>query len=75
MYVPCSAQSLLIKAVIGGLRGECRRIEDKFTAYNMELRPVAIRLDTDALHGNMQPDLTRGGSFKVMRALFETNRH
>lgn len=40
------------EGVLGGLRGENRRIEDKFTSMGMELKLVQIALDLSGQHGN-----------------------
>lgn len=38
--------------VLGGLRGEFRRIEDKFVDHGMEMKLVQIPFDLTNLHGN-----------------------
>lgn len=38
--------------VLGGLRGEYRRIEDKFVDMGMELKTVQLQFDVSSLHGN-----------------------
>ncbi|CAK9043211.1 unnamed protein product [Durusdinium trenchii] len=38
--------------ILNGLRGEARRIEDKFTNAGMELKNVSICFDTSGCHGN-----------------------
>lgn len=40
------------EGILGGLRGEARRIEDKFTSMSMELKTVHVALDHSASHGN-----------------------
>lgn len=39
-------------AILGGLRGENRRIEDKFVSMGMEMKPVHIHLDLSHQQGN-----------------------
>ena len=39
-------------AILGGLRGENRRIEDKFDQMNMEMKLVQILLDLSGQQGN-----------------------
>lgn len=38
--------------ILGGLRGEYRRVEDKFVSLGCELKTVQIMLDVRGLHGN-----------------------
>ena len=40
------------EGVLGGLRGEYRRIEDKFISMGMELKNVQVALDLTDTHGN-----------------------
>lgn len=40
------------EGVLGGLRGEYRRIEDKHVSMGMELKNVQITFDLTATHGN-----------------------
>jgi hypothetical protein len=40
------------EAILGGLRGENRRIEDKFDQMNMEMKLVQILLDLSGQQGN-----------------------
>ena len=44
-------------AILGGLRGENRRIEDKFVSVGMEMKPVHIFLDLSHQQGNQSLDL------------------
>ena len=44
-------------AILGGLRGENRRIEDKFVSMGMEMKPVHIFLDLSHQQGNQSLDL------------------
>ena len=38
--------------MLGGLRGEYRRIEDKFISMGMELKNVQVAFDLTDTHGN-----------------------
>lgn len=38
--------------VLGGLRGEHRRVEDKMISMGIEMKNVQITLDLKAQHGN-----------------------
>ena len=40
------------EGVLGGLRGEYRRIEDKFISMGMELKNVQVAFDLTDTHGN-----------------------
>ena len=40
------------EAILGGLRGENLRIEDKFDQMNMEMKLVQILLDLSGQQGN-----------------------
>lgn len=40
------------EGILGGLRGECRRVEDKFVSMGMELKSVQITFDLAQQHGN-----------------------
>jgi len=46
------APLLSSNSVLGGLRGEMRRIEDKLMENNLEMRLINIRLGQSRLHGN-----------------------
>lgn len=46
------APLLASDSILGGLRGEMRRIEDKFLDLGMEMKTVAIPFNVDQLHGN-----------------------
>ncbi|CAE7889335.1 unnamed protein product [Symbiodinium microadriaticum] len=48
------APALASEGVLHGLRGEFRRIEDKFLSLEMELKSVNVLINTDTVHGNRQ---------------------
>ena len=50
--VLCVCPMLAGEGVLGGLRGENRRIEDKFVSLGMEMKQVQIMLDLQGQHGN-----------------------
>lgn len=40
------------EGVLNGLRGEYRRVEDKFMSMNMELKTAQVMFDLTTQHGN-----------------------
>ncbi|CAK9039774.1 unnamed protein product [Durusdinium trenchii] len=46
------APLLAAEGLLGGLRGEYRRLEDKFTSMNMEVEMVQVTFCLEQLHGN-----------------------
>lgn len=43
---------LASESVLNGLRGEYRRIEDKFLSMGMEMKSIQIMIDISSQHGN-----------------------
>lgn len=59
------APLLASEGVLGGLRGEMRRIEDKFVDSGLECKMIQVPFDLSQLHGNRTGG--SGGSFQKKR--------
>ena len=46
------APLLASEGVLGGLRGEMRRIEDKLVDNGMECKTCSVPFDVSSMHGN-----------------------